>query len=65
MNTRTYKTKKPSKELMEYLYSHYKNDDKNNYSFIDFYWYWSSNHTKKVYGCLVINNGRLWENPQI
>ena len=65
MSTRTYKVTKPSQELRDFLLLEYKNDKTNKYSFENFYWYWSSDKTRKVYGCLVYNNGKLWSNPQI
>ena len=65
MKTRTYKTKKPSNELLEFLSSEYHSDNENKYTFDNFYWYWGPNKIQKFYGCIVRNNGKLWSNPQI
>jgi hypothetical protein len=63
MKTRLYRVKKVPLWYYSWLNKQYLNDDKNKYTFKDFYWYWHGD--QKVYGCFVMNNNNLWSNPQV
>ena len=66
MKTRTYKVKNPPIEFVRWLNGRYPNDEKNRFTYKDFYWYHSASdrYNNRVYGCNVMNNGSLWSNPQ-
>jgi hypothetical protein len=65
MKTRTYKVKNPPIEFVRWLNKEYQNDSECHFTFKDFYWYKGEDkYRNRVYGCFVMNNNKLWSNPQ-